>query len=75
MKNLENYGIQEMNAAEIKNTDGGIAHYYEYGGSSGSSGGGGCIHENADLSSFPGDGNANHWLAIGNAIGHWLGCM
>lgn len=31
MKNLENYGVLEMNAKEIKETDGGIAPLIVYG--------------------------------------------
>lgn len=32
-----------------------------------------CIHENADTSA-PGDGTARHFLALGNALAHWLWC-
>ncbi len=30
MKNLENYGVQEMNAMEIRNTDGGVLGWDDF---------------------------------------------
>ena len=83
MKQLENYGVQKINASETVNIDGGIPTYpggcsngggSQYSGPS-SSGAHNCVGLSAASMSNPGnyqDGESGSWL--GGILAHYLFC-